>query len=398
MAPASSGTRSVLTVVQAALSVVLLVGAGLFLRSLANVKALNLGVDADDVITAEAVLPSSRVRRSIAMEREVYRELEVAVRGTAGVARVAIAIGLPLDGGSFSASAYLPGLDSIPAMPGGGPHVSTVSASYFDVVGTRIVRGRAFTDSDREGSEPVVIVNQTMARALWPAGDAVDQCVHISSPSSACSRVVGIAEDVHRTGLRELPSFQYYIPLGQQNMFGGARLVIRPARDTPVSRDELRRTIAEAHPSVRAVEIRTLRESLAGEMRPLRLGTVTFGISSALALVVAVLGLYSLMSYLVAWRTHEIGVRAALGAPRHSIVGLVLRSGLTLASAGAVLGLIAALVAGRWLEPHLFETSARDFGVLLGVTTAMLATAAVAGWLPARRAARISPSEALRAE
>jgi predicted permease len=398
VAPASSGIRSVLTVVQAALSVVLLVGAGLFLRSLANVKAVNLGVDADNVITAEAVLPSSGIRRYIEMEREVYRELEAAVRGAAGVERAAIAIGLPLDGGSFSAGVYLPGRDSIPVMPGGGPHVSTVSASYFDVVGTRIVRGRPFTEADREGSEPVVIVNETMARVLWASIDAVDQCIHISTASSPCSRVVGIAEDVHRTGLREQASFQYYIPLGQQNMFGGARLVVRPSRTAQLSWDELRRAIVSANPSVRAVEIHRLRESLAGEMRPLRLGTVTFGISSALALVVAVLGLYSLMSYFVAWRTHEIGVRAALGATRRGLIGLVLRSGLTLAAMGAALGLAAALIAGHWLEPHLFETSARDLRVLVVVATAMLATAAVAGWLPARRAARISPSEALRAE
>jgi len=398
IAPASSGIRSVLTVVQAALSVALLVGAALFLRSLANVNAVDLGVDSDEVITAEAVLPSQGIARYIEMEREVYRTLEAAVRGTAGLQGAAIAIGLPLDGGSFSAAVHLPGSDSIPAMPGGGPHVSTVSAGYFDVIGTRITSGRAFTDADREGSEPVVIVNETMARVLWPGSDAVGRCMHISSTSSPCSRVVGVAQDVHRTGLREQPSFQYYIPLGQQRMFGGARLVLRPSRGTQVSWDELRRTILEAHPSVRAVEIRPLRESLAGEMRPLRLGTVTFGISSALALAVAVLGLYSLMSYLVAWRTHEIGVRTALGATRRSIVGLVLRSGLTLASAGAALGLLVALAAGRWLEPHLFETSAREPGVLITVAAAMLATAAVAGWLPARRAARISPSEALRAE
>jgi hypothetical protein len=328
----------------------------------------------------------------------VYRHLVDVVGRTPGVEHVAIAIGLPLDGGSFSSGVWLRGGDSIASMPGGGPYASTVSASYFDAVGTRILRGRPFTDADREGSEPVVIINETMASMLWAGGDALNQCLRIGGASDPCSRVIGVAQDVHRTGLRELASFQYYLPLGQQNMFAGAQLVIRPSPGARLSWDVLRRTIAEADPSIRAVDIRTLSESLTGEMRPLRLGIVTFGISGALALVVAVLGLYSLMSYLVAWRTHEIGVRAALGATHADVARLVLRSAFALAATGVAIGITLALIAGRWLEPHLFETSARNGLVLLAVAAVMLATAAAAGWMPARRATRISPTEALRAE
>jgi predicted permease len=396
--PASSRIRSSLTVLQAAFSVVLLVGAGLFLRSLAKVNALDLGVDAERVITAEAALPRIAADRHAETERMVYRQLEEAVAQVPGVEHVAVAIGLPLDGGSFSAGVRVPGHDSIPTMPGGGPYVSTVTAAYFDAVGTRIVRGRAFTRVDREGSEPVVIVNETMARALWTNGDALDQCMHFGDATSACSRVVGVAADVHRTGLREQASFQYYIPLGQQSMFGGARLVIRPERGARLTHDALREAIVAAYPPVRAVELGTLSEALSGELRPLRLGIAAFGISSVLALLVAMLGLYSLMSYFVAWRTHEIGVRAALGATRTDIVGLVMRSGVLLGAVGVALGLGLALLAGPWLEPHLFETSARDAAVLAGVAAGILGTAAVAGWLPARRASRISPTEALRAE
>jgi predicted permease len=396
--PASARLRAALTIVQAALSVVLLVGAGLFLRSVANVQAVDLGVDAADVITAEATLAPVAAEIYNDNERDVYRQLRAAVAHVPGVEQVAIAIGLPLDGGSFSATVRVPGRDSIPSLPGGGPYVSTVSASYFDAVGTRILRGRAFVDSDREGSEPVIIVNETMAQILWGAGDALDRCVHFSDRSSPCSRVVGIAEDVHRVGLREQPSLQYYIPLGQQDMFGGAQLVIRPQAGARLSASALRQTIVDAVPSVRGVEISTLNEALNGEMRPLRLGIMTFGISGALALVVAVLGLYSLMSYLVTWRTHEIGVRSALGATRFSIVGLVLRSGVVLAAIGIAIGVALALFGGRWLEPHLFETSARDAGVLAAVGSTMLVTAVVAGSIPALRATRISPTEALRAD
>ena len=397
-APANSRTRATITVVQAAFSVVLLCGAGLFLRSLAHVRAVDLGVDADRVLTANAMLARMAPGEYAERERAVYGRLEEAVGRVPGVAGAAIAIGLPLDGGSFSAGVLVPGRDSIPAMPGGGPYVSTVSAPYFEVVGTPIVRGRPFTESDHEGSEPVVIVNETMARTLWPDGDALERCFHIDRASNPCARIVGIVADVHRTGLRERPSFQYYVPLGQQSMFAGAALIIRPEPGARLSWETLRLTIAEADPSVRAVEIQPLSAELAGDTRPMRLGTITFGISGSLAFVVAALGLYGLLSYLVAWRTHEIGVRTALGATGSSIVGLVLRSGLALAATGVAIGLGLALAVGRWLQPYLFETSTRDAGVLLVVAATVLATAALAGWLPARRASRISPSEALRIE
>jgi predicted permease len=401
---ASLGLRGTLTVVQAALSVVLLVGAGLFLRSFANVRALDLGVDRDRVITVEATLrPLSDYRPGTSddhshMERDIYRRLESAVQGVPGVEQAAVAIGLPLDGGSFSATVQVPGRDSIPTLPGGGPYVSTVTAGYFNTIGTRIVRGRAFSDADREGSEPVVIVNETMARTLWANDDALDQCMHVGGAANPCSRIIGVAEDVHRTGLREQPSFQYYLPLGQQSMFGGAKLVVRPVPGAPASATALRQAVVEADPAVRAVEIRSLDESLAGELRPLRIGMVTFGISGALALAVAVLGLYSMMAYMVAWRTHEIGVRVALGASRSNVIALVLRSGIVLAGAGIAIGLALAGVAGRWLQPHLFDTAAVDATVMMLVAAALMITAASAGWLPARRATRISPTEALRSD
>jgi ABC-type antimicrobial peptide transport system permease subunit len=222
--------------------------------------------------------------------------------------------------------------------------------------------------------------------------------VHIGLQTNPCSRIVGIAEDVHRTGLREEPSLQYYLALGQQSMFGGARLVVRPSASTPISWTALRQAILDVDPAISAIDIHWLNESLAGEMRPLRLGMVTFGMSGGLALIVAVLGLYSIMSYMVAWRTHEIGVRVALGATRAGVIRLVLRNGLALAVTGVAAGLVIALIGGRWLEPHLFDTSARDGGVLAAVAAVLIITAVVAGWVPALRATRISPSEALRVE
>jgi predicted permease len=349
---------------------------------------------------ADRVVPTeARIRDFAALERQVYRRFLEAVRRLPGVERASITLGIPFDGGSFGSAVWVPGIDSVPVLSFRGPYISAVTSDYFTTMGTRVLRGRAFTDQDREGSEPVVIVGETMARALWPGRDAMGGCVRFGFASSPCSRVVGIAADVHRLGLREERSLQYYVPLGQTGgMFAGATLVVRASSSAPVSFATLRKTILDTEPSVRSVEVEWLAARLEGEMRPLRLGMVTFGLSGALALLVAVLGLYSLMAYMVAWRTREIGVRLALGATHSQLTRLVIGSGTALAALGVIIGLALTLAGGRWLQPHLFDTSAFDPIVLTMVAGILLAVALLAGWVPARRALRISPTEALRAE
>jgi hypothetical protein len=273
-----------------------------------------------------------------------------------------------------------------------------VGPRYFETAGTSLLRGRTFTENDRAESARVIVINQTMAERLWPGDDALDTCVRLGRSDSDCYRVVGIVEDVHRVGLREQPSFQYYIPLGQQSMFSGASLLIRPAPGTRLSWTEVQRAMLAVDPSVRGVEMRWLSEDLADETRPLRLGMVAFGLSGVLALVVVVVGLYGLMAYMVERRTREIGVRLAIGATGTRIVRMVISGGAGLAGLGVAIGLIVAFWASRWVEPHLFETRGSDPIVYAGVAVGLLAIAILAGWLPARRALRISPVEALRAE
>jgi predicted permease len=394
-----SRLRSSLTVVQAAFSVALLIGAGLFLRSLVRIGNVDLGLEPDRVLTVEAHYPRLDVpyEQSRRPEQERHRRLLDVARRVPGVERAAISVGIPFDG-SVTVRLWVPGWDSIPSFPGGGPYITAVGDEYFTTIGTSIVRGRPFTAADREGTDPVVIVNATMARALWPNRDAIGQCMYIHTREAGCVRVVGIAADVHRSGLREEPSMQYYVPLGQERGFGGARLLVRPRGAPRESWPELRKALLDADPAMSAVELRLLSRGLDGEMRPVRLGMVTFGLSAVLALVVAALGLYSVMAYAVAWRTHEIGIRIALGATASQVTRLVVAGSASLAALGIALGLIIALVGRRWLEPQLFETSASDPVVLVTVACLLQAVALVAGWLPARRAARISPTEALRSD
>jgi ABC-type antimicrobial peptide transport system permease subunit len=210
--------------------------------------------------------------------------------------------------------------------------------------------------------------------------------------------VVGIAVDVHRNGLKEEPSMQFYVPIGQEHGFSGSYLLVRPRRNESTSWTALREALQRADPAISSIDVRVLARGIDGEIRPFRLGMIAFGLGAALALVVATLGLYSIMAHAVAWRRHEIGVRLALGARSQAIAGMVVSRGTKLATIGIGGGLVVALVARPWLEPRLFETSARDPLVLIGVVAVLEVVALLAGWIPARRAVAVSPTEALRAE
>jgi predicted permease len=399
--------RSGLTIVQATLSVVLLVGAGLFVRSLQRVNAVPLGLDPDKVLTVEARYQSVPrtpgesfsdwlARRGVG-EREHYRSLVEVARRAPGVERAAVSVGVPFNGG-FSTGLYVPGRDSIPNLPGGGPYISAVGADYFATIGTPIHQGRAFDASDGETSEAVAIVNETMARTLWPGRDAVGQCFMIGNRGAPCARIVGVAADVHRSGLKEEPSIQLYVPIGQEHGFSGSYLLVRSRNAASGSWTALREALQRADPGIRSIDVRVLAQGLDGEMRPFRLGMIAFGLAASLALIVAGLGLYSIMAHAVAWRRHEIGVRLALGARPAEIARLVVRRGTVLATIGIFAGLVVALGLRRWLEPRLFETSATDPLVLGGVVLLLEAVALLAGWIPALRAVSVSPTEALRAE
>ena len=402
-----STVRSGLTVVQAMLSVVLLVGAGLFLRSMQRVRETDLGMDPERVLAVE--LRYARTERipgeSFAqwgerlslIDRQRHRPLIDAVRHMAGVERAALAIGVPFFEG-MTVGAWVPGHDSIAAIPGDGPSISAVDRDYFATMGTAIHRGRAFLATDREGSEPVVIVNETMARALWPHEDPLTKCVVLVSRDAPCARVVGIAADLHRTGLRESPSMQSYVPIGQERGFSGSWILVRPRGEAASDWPALRETLQKADPAIRSIDLRLLSNGLDGEMRPLRLGTVAFSLSAAIALIVAALGLYSIMAHAVAWRRHEIGVRLALGSSRRSIARLIVVRGTLLATIGMFAGLFVALAARKWVEPQLFNTSATDPFVFGAVILVLEATALFAGLVPAQRAISVSPMEALRAE
>jgi predicted permease len=273
-----------------------------------------------------------------------------------------------------------------------------VTPGYFQTAGTRVLRGRDFQEGEGAGSEAVVIVNETMERTLWPGEDALGRCMYIGADDPPCARIVGIAEDARRFALREEPAMQYYIPFGQEVGIGGSVLLIRPRGDLHAHTEDLREELQHLDPEGGFVHIESLQNALDPQIRPWRLGAVLFGIFGALALLIAGVGLYSVIAYSVSQRTHELGVRMALGARRPDVRRLILRQGMLVTLLGAGIGLLLSLGAGPLVGSLLFEASPRDPLVFAVVLVAIILAALLASIVPATRAMRVDPMTALRTE
>jgi predicted permease len=391
-------TRAILLVAQAALAVVMLVGAGLFTRSMRNLYALPLGMDPDRVllVTMDMKPLAPRPGETDAL----FRRLEERVRAMPGVSSAAVAMtvaGL----GSWNARASIPGRDAVPHAPGGDPFLNAVRPDYFTVMGTRILRGRAFTDADEASFGRTVIINETFARLAWPGEEALGKCIRVGSDTMPCATIVGIAENSRRQGWIEEEIMQVYQPLPRVPItYLGARvLVIRPAGGDPTEViPDVRRVIQQTAPNLPYADIRPLSSLYAGELRPWRLGATMFGIFAALAVILAAVGLYGVVSLTATQRTRELGVRIALGAQRADVVRLVMRQGLLVVATGAVLGIITAITAGRMIEPLLFHVPSRDPAIYAAVATLLVLVSIVASIVPSWRATRVDPAMALRAE
>jgi len=397
-----SRLRAALTIAQAAVSVLLLIGAGLFVKSLWTIRSLDLGIDPDQVLVVEVTRESlARIPAGQARDAERLRRRQFLVdaldrvRALPGVDQASVAIGMPF-GNRFSVKLRVPGLDAVPRLRTGGPSISAVSAGYFDTVGTAVRRGRAFTTDDRAGTEPVAIVSELMAQTIWPGEDPLGKCVLIGDGAPPCARVIGVAEDTRRSRLKEEPSMHYYIPAGQEAGFGGAVLLVRTGdMDGPLL-GEIRALLTALDGTITYVAAETVQARIDPQMRPWKLGASIFAMSGLLALVVAAIGIYSVISYLIADRRHEISVRLALGAKTGDILRLVLRGGLVMAAAGVFIGEAVAASLGRFVEPLLFETSPRDPLVFAGIGGLLLVVAAAATLAPAGRARRVQAIEALK--
>ena len=392
-----SRTRTLLLVGQAALSLVLLAGAGLFVRSLRNVTHDDLGYDVERVLLVDLnPLPAGYTSEELPA---LYERAYERVRALPGVSGASLAITAPLYT-RITVDVRVPGRDSSPTLPSGGPLLNGVTADYFRTVGTRIVRGRGFTEADRFGAPRVAVVNETMARVVWPGRNPLGQCMRVGdSDTIPCTTIVGVAQDTRWREIRPEPAMQYYVPLAQRQWDGPFRvLFVRSTGDPSAVVRAVRREVLAVATRLHFVEVQPLRDLVAPSVRPWRLGASLFTAFGALALVLAAVGLYGVLAYTVVQRTPEMGLRVALGASRANVLRLVVGEGLRVAAAGTVVGLVVALVAGRWVSSLLYGVSAHDPAVLALVSAALLLVAVAASVVPAWRATRVDPNVALRAE
>jgi predicted permease len=400
-----SRLRTTLTVVQAALSVVLLVGAGLFVRSLWNVRSLHLGLEPERVLTVDVGEAwasghmdeaQSDEARALVRMRDFYARALERVRAIPGVEAASVSNGTPFES-SVSYALEVPGWDSIPKLPGGGPYASSVSSDYFRTMGTRLLRGRLFTTDENAARARVAVVSETMARTLWPGQDPMGRCLMMPMLATGCWSVIGVVEDARRFQIvGETAAMQYYVPLGPD--YPAGNLLIRSVGPPTSMIETVRRELQRLDPGIGYVSVRSLQDNVDRQVRPWRLGATMFVAFGALALLVAAIGLYSLIAYLVAQRTHELGVRIALGARSADIARLVMGRGVGATAAGVAIGVALAVALGRLIQPLLFQTSPRDSGVFLAVAGTLLASAVLASLVPTWRATRVDPVTALRTE
>ncbi|HEY7232673.1 MAG TPA: ABC transporter permease [Gemmatimonadaceae bacterium] len=387
-----SRLRAGLLLMQGALSVLLLVGAGLFVRSLNNVRNIRLGFDADPVLVID--LNMRGVQLDSAQEVDLRRRLMERAQATPNVQSVTLQIGIPF-WSTWSMGLYVSGIDTVARL--GRFDLSAVSPDYFTTMGTRILRGRGILPTDLEHSPLVMVVSQAMAKTLWPNEDAIGKCVRMSADTNPCRAVVGIAEDIKSSQLSKEPDMYYYLPATQFNP-NQTGLFVRVRGDAAEYADAVRRALQKEMPGASYITTTPLSQILGEQTRSWRLGASMFTAFGLLALLLAAIGLYSVIAYNVAQRTHELGVRMALGAQAADVIRLVVREGMGFGIAGVVIGGGIALGVGRWLAPLLFDVSPRDPLVFVVVALTLLLVALAASWLPARRASRVEPTKALRYE
>ena len=385
--------RSALLLTQSALCVVLLVAAGLFVRSLNHVRDVRLGFEADSVLLVELQMRDVRVD-SAAMVALRLRLLQ-STKEVPGVSHATLQESVPFAGMS-SWPIFVSGIDSVSAF--GEFDFNTVSSDYFATMGTRIVRGRGFENTDRENKQRVAVVGQSMAAVLWPGKDAVGQCFRFAADTSPCTYVVGVAEDIHSQSMDAEPKlFYYYLPAAQWRPHDGG-LFVRARGDVRQVLEPLRQRLQADMPGSSFVTVTPLNEIVDLHRRSWMLGARVFTAFGVLALVLAAVGLYSVIAYNVAQRRHELGVRLALGAAKTGIVRLVVTESVRFALFGLVIGCVVSLAGRRWVAPLLFKESPRDPAVFAIVTLVLLFVAIAASWIPALRAAGVDPKTALQSD
>jgi putative ABC transport system permease protein len=389
--------RSLLIVGQVAISLVLLVAAGLFVRSAMNAASVDLGFDPSHVMNASVDVAQQGYDEQ--RGRAFFDELLRRARQLPGVENASLAYSVPL--GYYNLNAYLEIEGQPPSdksrKPYGGYNV--VSPEYLQTLRLRVVKGRFIQTQDDERSRPVAVVSEYMANRFWPGQDPIGRRFRSTDLGNRWIEIVGVVHDGKQTGLFADPAPYFYLPLAQS--YRSLRVLqLRTAGDPAALASAVQREIRVLDPDLPVFDVTTMQRMLDGPngFLLLRMGALFGGTMGLLGLILALVGIYGVVSYAASQRTQEIGVRMALGAARGDILRLVLGRGLVLVAIGLALGLVAAVSVSRLVSNLLFGVSAVDPVTFVVVPLALAAMALVASYVPAVRATRIDPAAALRAE
>jgi putative ABC transport system permease protein len=396
--------RNSLVVVEIALALVLLVGAGLLLKSYARVQSIDPGFDRRNVLTAELDLPDTKYPRRGSADFNhgaamvnFWNEALRRVQQLPGVEAAAYTVVLPLSGSNTDSSFAIEGRAVGKNEPTPDEELRTISPDYFRVLKTPLLRGRFFTEADSADAPRVVIINEALAKKYWPNQEAIGKRITFDDPRKPDPKwmtIVGIVRSMRHRGLDLDPQPEYYIPL-VQNVERDMILAVRSAQDPRSLASAVRREIQSIDPDQPIANVRTLETVTAESVAPRRMSMVLLGVFAGIALLLAGVGIYGVISYLVVQRTHEIGVRMALGAQRTDVLRLVVGHALKLVGIGTAIGLVVALFSTRTLSTLLYSVGAFDVTTFAFVTVALASVALVASYIPALRATRADPMIAL---
>lgn len=392
---ASSRLRATLVAAQAALTTVLLVGAGLFVRSLDAARSTDLGFDPDRV----AAIRFEGGEELEVRGSEVYRRIEEALPRLPAVEAAARSTSIPFRGG-VRLQIFAPGRDTMLLNADGSwPTVTGAGPDYFRTLGLSVEEGRGIVAADlSDEAELVAVVNRRLAETLWPGESALDRCLRIDGSGAECSRIVGVVSDHVSAQIDEVPKMRVVTPIGRGPMQGVYTVLVRTQGDPAGHYAALRDEVTSVAPGLRFVEIQPLDELVGERFRSWRLGASLFGLFGVLAVLVAGVGVYGVLAFEVALRRHELGIRMALGAPQGRVVRGVIFAGLRIVGVGAIVGLGAAALVAPRIEGLLFGVEGRDLASF-GVTVLVLGLSALAAsGLPAWRATRVDPTQAMRSE
>lgn len=387
--------RQVLVVVQVALCLVLLVGAGLLFRSFRRVLDVDPGFNTSHLASMRIELPGSY--KTVAAVTQIDRQFLERLKSLPGVADTTMIDSMPISGGDANGDITIEGVASNPGELGATSFRGTVPG-YFHAMGIPLIRGRDFNDSDDRQHEQVAIINENMARRFWPGENPLGRRFQIGPKDTAkWMTVVGVVKDVRNRSLDSEVGYSTYLPFAQRprmTMEFALRTIGNPETLMASAQREIRRI----EPATIIDQVQTMSQRVNDTLSPRRLNLVLFGLFSTLALVLAAIGLYGVVAYAAGQRTREFGIRMALGARRTNVLWLVLRQGLKLALIGVAIGLASAMALTRLLAKLLFGVDPTDPSTIAAVAILLTIVAVLACWLPARRATRIQPVEALRLE